>query len=152
MKPSLTAFVLCVFLSCAGQVWANTLPDSCGDDNVKFDVKTGAGQPEPTGPEEGKAQIVLIEDENGPIGTFMYATVRFGMDGAWVGADYSNSYFTLTVDPGVHHLCASWQSSLKRLKKNVNLTSFTAEPGRIYYFAAHVTMTSREVVIFGLSH
>jgi len=47
MKPSLTAFVLCVFLSCAGQVWANTLPDSCGDDNVKFDVKTGAGQPEP---------------------------------------------------------------------------------------------------------
>jgi hypothetical protein len=151
MKPSLSAFFLCVSLACAGQAWATTLPDSCGDDKVKFDVKTEKDQPAPAGPAEGKAQIVFIENENGPIGTFMYATVRFGMDGAWVGADYSNSYFALTVDPGVHPLCASWQSSLGRLKKNVDLTSFTAEPGQVYYFAAQVTVASRDSMIFGLS-
>ncbi|MGA7226277.1 MAG: hypothetical protein WA603_13510 [Candidatus Acidiferrales bacterium] len=105
----------------------------------------------PTGPAEGKAQIVFIENENQMMGLGMYATVRFGMDGAWVGANYGNSYFALTVDPGVHHLCASWQSSLKSLKKNVELTSFTAEPGHVYYFAAQVTVASRDNAIFGLS-
>ena len=151
MKPNLSVFFLCAFLACAGQVWATTLPDSCGDDKVKFDVKTEKDQPVPAGPAEGKAQIFFIENENQMIGTFMYATVRFGMDGAWVGADYSTSYFALTVDPGVHHLCASWQSSLGSLKKNVDLTSFTAEPGQVYYFSAQVTVASRDSVIFGLS-
>jgi len=145
MKPSLSAFFLCVSLACAGQVWATTLPDSCGDDKVKFDVKTEEGQPAPAGPAEGRAQIVFIENENQMIGPFMHATVRFGMDGAWVGANYGNSYFALTVDPGVHHLCAFWE------RKNVEVTSFTAEPGRVYYFAAHVTVESRYTITFGLS-
>ncbi len=81
----------------------------------------------------------------------MHATVRFGIDGAWAGANNGNSYFALTVDPGVHHLCASWQSTLETLKKNVDLTSFTAEPGKVYYFAAQVTVNSRNSVTFGLS-
>jgi hypothetical protein len=151
MKLSLRAFFLCAVLACAGQVWANTLPDSCGDDKVKFDVKTEKDQPVPPGPANGKAQIIFIENETQMIGLGMYATVRFGMDGAWVGANYGSSYFALTVDPGVHHLCASWQSSLGPLKKNVDVTSFTAEAGQVYYFAAQVTVASRDDVIFGLS-
>jgi hypothetical protein len=79
----------------------------------------------------------------------MHATVRFGIDGAWVGADNGNSYFALSVDSGVHHLCANWQSVIKG--KNVDLTSFTAEPGKIYYFASNVTVESESVVNFGLS-
>ncbi len=59
MKPSLGALFLCAFLACAAQVWATTLPDSCGDDKVKFDVKTEEGQPVPAGPAEGKAQSSL---------------------------------------------------------------------------------------------
>ena len=151
MKSSLGVFFLCASLTCAGQVWASPLPDSCGDGKVTFDVKTETGQPAPAAPAEGKAQIVFIEDEDGPIAPFMHVTIRFGMDGAWVGANNGNSYFALPVDPGVHHLCASWQSSLGRLKKNVHLTSFTAEPGQVYYFAAQVTVASRDSVIFGLS-
>ena len=119
MKLSLRAFFLCASLACAGQARAATLPDSCGADNVKFDVTTEKNQAAPAGPAEGKAQIVFIENESQMIGAGMYATVRFGMDGAWVGANYGNSYFALTVDPGVHHLCASWQSSLGMLKKSM---------------------------------
>ena len=145
MKPSLRAFFLCASLACAGQVRATALPDSCGDDKVKFDVKTEEGQPPPAGPAEGKAQIVFIENENQMIGPFMHATVRLGMDGAWVGANYGKSYFALTVAPGVHHLCASWEG------KNVEATSFTAEPGHVYYFAAQVTVNSRASITFGLS-
>jgi len=72
------------------------------------------------------------------IGPFMYATVRFGLDGAWAGANNNNSYFAVTVDPGVHHLCVSWQSTLRMLKKSIDVASFTAEPGKVYYFAANV--------------
>lgn len=151
MKPNLSAFFLCASLACAGQAWASAWPDSCGAEKVKFNVTTEEGQPPPAEPAAGKAQIVFIESENSKFSLFSDVTVRFGMDGAWVGANYGNSYFTLTVDPGVHHLCASWQSALARLEKNLDLTSFTAEAGRIYYFAAQVTLNSREDPTFGLT-
>lgn len=138
MKPAIVTAFLCLSLAPAAQVWATILPDSCGDDKVKFDVSTLKGQPAPAAPEAGKAQIVLIENENRMLGPFMYATVRFGLDGAWAGANSNNSYFTVNVDPGVHHLCVSWQSALPMLKKSIDVTSFTAEPGKVYYFAADV--------------
>jgi hypothetical protein len=151
MLRILSAFLLSAFLVCAGQAAANTLPDSCGDDKVKFDVSTQEGQPLPPAPPEGKAQIILIQTENQMVTLAGDATIRFGMDGSWVGANYGNSYFALTVEPGVHHLCASWQSVWGRLKKNVDLALFTAEPDQTYYFAAQVTVTSRENVTFALS-
>jgi hypothetical protein len=40
---------------------------------------------------------------------------------------------------------------LGRFEKNVDLTSFTAEPGQIYYFAAQVTLNSREDPTFSLA-
>jgi hypothetical protein len=150
MKPSLRVFLLCVALAGAGQVWANTLPEACGDDKVKFDVTAGESQAAPAAPEAGKAQIIFIETENQRVTLAGDATIRFGMDGAWVGANNGNSYFALTVDPGVHHLCASWQSSLGAFKKNIDLTSFTAEVGQTYYFAAAVAV-GRDIVTFGLT-
>jgi hypothetical protein len=138
MKSRLAVLLLCAAFVPVAQARATTLPDACGDDKVKFDVKTEVSKTAPAPPAEGKAQIVLIENENHRIGSFMYATVRFGLDGAWAGANSNNSYFTVTVAPGVHHLCASWQSALSGLKKKIDVTSFTAEPGKIYYFAANV--------------
>ena len=141
MKSSLGILFLTASLAFAAQARATVLPDACGDDKVKFDVKTEKGQSAPATPEAGKAQIVFIENENHMIGPFMYATVRFGLDGAWVGANNNNSYFVLPVDPGVHHLCVSWQSALPMLKKSIDVASFTAEPGKVYYFAATVKVT-----------
>lgn len=138
MKSIPVLSLLCVSLVFAAQARATVLPDACGDDKIKFDVSAKNGQPAPAPPPAGKAQIVFIENENQMIGTMMYATVRFGLDGAWAGANYNNSYFAVTVDPGVHHLCASWQSSLRMIKKYVDMASFTAEPGKVYYFAANV--------------
>lgn len=141
MKPAPGLLLSCALLLLAAQARATVLPDACGDDRIKFDVTTQKGQPAPAPPQPGKAQIVFIENENHMVGTFMYATVRFGLDGAWAGANYNNSYFAVAVDPGVHHLCASWQSSLSMIKKNIDVASFTAEPGKIYYFAANVLVT-----------
>jgi hypothetical protein len=138
MKPMLVPVFLFLSIASSAQAWSTILPDSCGDDKVKFDVATQKDQPAPAPPGAGKAQIIFIENENQMIGPFMYATIRFGLDGAWAGANNNNSYFAVLVDPGVHHLCASWQSALPRLKKSIDVTSFTAEPGKVYYFAADV--------------
>jgi hypothetical protein len=60
-------------------------------------------------------------------------TTRAGVDGNWVGATHTNSYFNFSVDPGVHHLCAYWQSAgLLGHKKAA--AQFTAQSGGVYYF------------------
>jgi len=155
MKLSLGILLLSASLAFAAQAKATILPDACGDDKVKFDVNAEKGRSAPAPPEAGKAQIVFIENENQMIGPFMYATVRFGMDGVWAGANKGNSYFVVTVDPGVHHLCASWQSALPRLKKSIDVAKLTAEAGNTYYFAAQVTVIptgdSNANINFGLS-
>jgi hypothetical protein len=141
MKSFAVFALLYVSFVLAAQARATVLPDACGDDKVKFDVTTQKAQPAPAQPPAGKAQIVFVENENHMIGTFMYATIRFGLDGTWAGANYNNSYFTVTVEPGEHHLCASWQSSLGMIKKYIDVASFTAEPGKVYYYAANVKVT-----------
>jgi hypothetical protein len=136
MKTKFVLLLLCFSLASAMEAKAKTvLPDACGDDKIKFDVKTEKDQPAPSAPAPGKAQIAFVEDGDVRVGSFGHPIVRYGLDGTWVGANYGNSYFTVDVEPGVHHLCANWQSSNHALKKSVNAASFTAEPGKVYYFA-----------------
>jgi hypothetical protein len=108
------------------------LPDACGDEKVKFDIKTEKDQPAPAAPETGKAQIIFIQTNEGRDVWLTIAPTRFGVDGAWVGANQGNSYFTLAVDPGVHHLCTVWE-------KKVGVASVTAEAGKVYYYEANTT-------------
>lgn len=143
MKPRLFVLLLCASLIPAVQALAKTvLPDSCGDDSIKFDVHTEKNQPAPAGPAEGKAQIVLIETLDR---TWMCLgcgtpSTRFGMDGVWVGANQGNSYFAIDVAPGEHHLCTGWQSVFGHLKQMVGMASFTAEAGKVYYFEAKASL------------
>jgi hypothetical protein len=140
MKPSLGILFLTASLVLAAQARATVLPDACGDDKVTFDVSTKKNQPPPAPPAAGKAQIVLIETMKKPVLCFECgsATTRFGMDGAWVGANKGNSYFTLDIAPGEHDLCTDWQSVFGSLKQKVGMTSFTAEAGKVYYFETKV--------------
>ena len=141
MKPSLSPFVLCLFLGAAGHAFAAKLPDACGNDKIKYQVQTENRKIAPPVPPEGKAEILFIERENQMVVPFHYATVRLGVDGAWVGADYDNSYFALFVNPGEHHLCANWQATLERVKNTTDVTSFTAQSGKVYYFSAQLMVT-----------
>jgi hypothetical protein len=104
----------------------------CGDPNIKFNVKTD-NDPHPVQPEPGKALLYFIEDDS----EFSYApkpTTRMGLDGSWVGATHGNSYFFVPLNPGVHHLCASWQNFFYGPKTAA--AHFTAEAGQVYYFSA----------------
>jgi hypothetical protein len=133
-------FLLCVSLVSAVEARATVLPDACGKDEIKFNVTTQKGQPVPAAPDSGKAQIVLIEtlERIGNVQFFGGKIARFGVDGAWVGADRGDSYFVVAVDPGVHHLCANWQT-IGPDKKNVGVASFTADPGKTYYYQVKIT-------------
>ena len=140
MKQAFCAVLFCVCLVMGVQARCANLPSACGDDKIKFDVKTAKHQPAPAPPTAGQAQVVFIEDETEPVGPFMYATVRFGLDGAWEGANNGNSYFTVDVAPGEHHLCANWQSAMRTFNKDVDLASFIAKPGKVYYFRAKIVV------------
>ena len=48
----------------------------------------------------------------------------------------------MNVEPGEHHLCVSWQSALKMLKKSIDVASFTAEAGKVYYYSADIKITT----------
>jgi hypothetical protein len=141
MNPKLVLMLFCASLCAGVQAHAKTiLPDSCGDDKVKFSVKPGDPQPAPALPPAGKAQIVFIEnlEEYG-----MYMTepsTRFGVDGTWVGANKGNSYFVSAVDPGMHHLCVNWQSSKESESSKVSMASFTAEANKVYFFQVKVLL------------
>jgi hypothetical protein len=142
MKSTNCLLLVCGLLASASLAQAKTiLPDACGDDSVKFDVTAQKDAPLPSAAPDGKAQIVFIEDENQGLGFGKHATIRYGLDGAWAGANNGNSYFVVNVDPGVHHLCVSWQSALKMLKKSIDVASFTAEAGKTYYYSAEIKIT-----------
>jgi len=140
MKPKFLLPLLVLTLSTAAHASTLVLPDSCGKDDVKFDVKTRKNQPPPVPPDEGKAQIVFINTVHRP-GFAAGApdlTTRFGMDGSWVGAATGESYFTIEVPAGEHHVCASVQQHLgisgQDLKSMIAMDTFTAVAGKVYYY------------------
>jgi hypothetical protein len=111
---------------------------ACGPKGVKFDVKDDDSQHTVGQPEAGKALVYVIQDYGAPNCVGGCITTKIGLDGAWIGANHRNSYFSFTVDPGEHHLCANWQSHLARLSQVVGLAHVNAEAGKIYYFRTRV--------------
>jgi hypothetical protein len=128
--------LLCVSLLGAAIARAETLPDACGDDSVRFQVATQKDQPAPSLPAAGKAQIVFVErfQQNEGLCIECAVTTRVGVDGNWVGANHGNSYFAVDIAPGEHHLCVDWQSAMGRMRQKAALDSFTAQSGKVYYY------------------
>ncbi len=105
-------------------------PAACGPDKISFDVRTEQSQSAPKQPDSGKALVYFIQDD-GPLGNHQHSTLRIGLDGTWVGAYKHNSHFSVSVEPGEHHVCANVQPNHPGL---VALAHFNAEPGKFYYF------------------
>jgi hypothetical protein len=140
MKAKMGVLFLVLFLAFTARSWATTLPDACGPDKVQFDVKAQKNQPPPGPPAPGVAQIVFVENFRQNLGTCIdcKVTTRVGIDGAWVGADHGDSWFADSVQPGEHHLCVDWQSSIGKVRQKVGLAALAAEPGKVYYYEIKV--------------
>jgi len=102
---------------------------ACGPKDVSFDVKLDDSQHTLSSPELGKARVYFFH-ENG--GDLVRLATKIGMDGGWVGANHGDSYFSVTVEPGEHHVCATFQYG--RAGQQLELAHFTAEVGKLYYY------------------
>jgi hypothetical protein len=133
-----TNFLLATFLL-TSLVFAQNQPASsakipaCGAPESRFEVRTDSGQ-HSAQPEPGKALVYFIQDDS-DFASRPRPTARVAIDGHWVGATHGDSYFYFSVDPGVHHLCASWQDA-EETSHNTAAAHFTAEAKGVYYFAA----------------
>lgn len=110
----------------------------CGPAAVHFEVKIDKHNHPTSRPENGKALVYFIQDDT-QFESRPRLTTRIGIDGTWVGATKANSYFYVSVDPGEHDLCSSWQS-IPVLNTGLitghtaAAARFTAAEGQTYYF------------------
>jgi Protein of unknown function (DUF2846) len=115
---------------------------ACGPGKVKFDVKLDETQYTLAEPEAGKALVYFVQDVGAVNCIGACFETRIGLDGTWVGAVQHNSYFSVSVEPGEHHVCASPElkffsaASQKFVSSRLALAHFTVEAGRVYYFRA----------------
>jgi hypothetical protein len=134
-----TAFVALLFAASAfAQDPSAVATTACGPKDVTFNVKLDKSQDALTQPEAGRALIYFIQDT---ITTILVAnpTTKLALDGAWVGANHGDSYFSVSVEPGEHHVCASsWYS---RASQRVELAHLTAVAGNIYYYRTRLIVT-----------
>jgi hypothetical protein len=111
---------------------------ACGDPGVKFDVQRAPGRPRPT-PTKDTAVVYILEPgmavTHAMVGTPIYGfTHRIGLDGKWIGAVATGTYFAFPVPAGVHRLCTRGQSWMFGTVNLVSLTQLNARAGATYYF------------------
>jgi hypothetical protein len=117
-----------------------------GPQNVNFEVKQDDTQHTVVQPEPGKARVYFIQDkgvESFGIGGAVISMI--GLDGVWVGGNKDDSYFSVPIEPGEHHVCANVQSHLGH---PMELLHFIAEAGKIYYFRERIVPTPYGVYLF----
>jgi Protein of unknown function (DUF2846) len=100
---------------------------ACGPEDEKFPSTTDKTQhPAPGAPaDKGVVYIIRPSTAGGRIQT------RLAVDGMWMGANYGNNYFLLTLTPGEHLFCS--QASDR------SVVSLNVEAGKIYYLQQTVT-------------
>jgi hypothetical protein len=119
---------------------------ACGPKSETFDVKRDETQHTIAQPEPGKARVYFVQDVGEVKCLGGCWTTKMGLDGAWVGANQHNSYFSVSVEAGEHHVCANLQSRVGRIGRMVAFKHFTAEAGQVYYFRTRVIgSTSQEL-------
>jgi hypothetical protein len=142
----IVVFVMLFAASAIAQVAPAASTAACGRENVSFKVKLDGSPHTLAQPDPGKALVYFFHD-SGTSNTVGYPTVKLAMDGAWVGANHANSYFSVSVEPGEHHVCVTLQSSL--VAPRVELAHFTAEAEKVYYYRTQL-VTSRSVELLEL--
>jgi len=92
-------------------------------------------------PENGKALVYFIQDDTQFLSR-PRPTTRVGIDGSWVGATQSQSYFYVSVEPGEHYVCASWQSSVGGpVAHSTAAIHLTAVAAHSYYFVVRNSLS-----------
>ena len=118
------------------QTAGDILASSCGPLDQRYDVKK-VKDGRPPVPSSEQALVYFVQTQ--PRGCFGCSEVmRVGLDGSWAGATRPGSFLPLLVSAGHHHVCSNWQDGNGKLETTTELTTFVAEPGKVYYFRTRV--------------
>jgi hypothetical protein len=132
----ISAFVLMTSGGFAQQKSQNPVRAACGPAIVHMQVQSSKSKDETPLP-PGKARVYVVGVFRKPsFEFFLDPTILIGMDGSWLGATRNRSYLALPIEPGDHHLCAEWNSTLQ--KRLPALASLKADAGKTYYFRARI--------------
>jgi hypothetical protein len=101
MKSVLVMMLLAV--SAFAQEQPGTVAAACGPKEA-FAVKLDQSQHTLAQPEPGRARVYFVQDI-GAVNCLGGCGTKIGLDGAWAGANKQNSYFSVSVEPGEHHVC-----------------------------------------------
>lgn len=147
MNVFVAAAVISFSLPVIGQNQLGPVPSACGNLQVSMAVVLDNTQHTIAQPQPGKALVYFIQDV-GEASTLAYPTTKIGIDGKWVGANKKDSYFSVAVEPGEHHLCAVVQSSFAH--GGPELLHLSAEVGMVYYFRTRIFFAERTAEYFSL--
>jgi hypothetical protein len=96
---------------------------ACGPRDIGFKIVADKSQHPTPVPENGKALIYVVQKDD--------ATTRVAANGTWLGAIRRRTYFSASIDPGEHHLCAIGRIGVW---SHVSVRELNARPGETYYF------------------
>ncbi len=100
---------------------------ACGLEDEKFPSATDKTQHPAPGAPADKALVYVIR----PSTAGSRIQTRFAVDGTWMGANYGNNYFFLTLSPGQHLFCSQGSDR--------SVVTMNVEAGKIYYLQQTVT-------------
>jgi len=114
----------------------------CGPKEVSFQVKVdknhhATGQ---VAPQEALIYIFNEETRDSDITYIGAPTIRVGVDGTWVGANSSRSYFFFALPSGEHRLCVAMQGFAGDKYHASAASAIAVDLGKTYYFR---TITER---------
>jgi hypothetical protein len=133
-------------VSALAQNASSRIAPACGPQGVSFDVKLDNSQRTVVRPPPGKAQVYFVQDKDvGSLGIGGTVESLIGIDGQWVGMNKNNSYFSVSMEPGDHHLCANVQSHVGH---PIELLHFIAETDNVYYFRERIVPTPYGLYLF----
>lgn len=132
--------VFLALFSCSFPLLAQTTSSptqqACGDPAVKMAVDLDRTRHAIEPPVAGQATVYFIQESGFSHVIGPYPTTKIGIDGKWVGANNKNSYFSITLPPGEHHLCAATQSH--QIVNHTELAELHVEAGKIYFYRSRI--------------
>lgn len=134
MRIAVFALLLAVTSACAQGTAA------CGPAGSDLKISRDKSIHAVTQPNPDKARIYFIHEASAP-GKLpaTYPVVKIGLDGAWVGGNHEDSFFSVDVIPGEHHFCAMLQTSW--YDPRLQLAHVNAEAGKTYYFRTRLILS-----------
>lgn len=117
---------------------------ACGPQEQHLQVVKDNNNHTPADMETGKARIIFINQLVIDATLIGHYTEPIGMDGAWVGANHNNSWFSIAVEPGEHHFCSLIDQRFD--SGGIELLHLNVEAHKTYYVRSRFLRVNNTVL------